>query len=368
MGEQYDLLIRGGTLVDGTGAPARRGDVGVRDGKIAAVGEVRGTAARTLDADGCGRRARLRRHPHPLRRAGVLGSHADDLAVARRDDRRDRQLRLRRRADAAGAPRAHPAHARERRGHVDRRAPRRHRRRVAVRDLPAVPRRDRAARHGDQRRRAGRPHRRAPLRDGRGGDRARRHRRRDRRDARHRRRSACAPARSASRPRSRRPTSATPAGRCRAAPPTLEEIDALADAPRRSRRTASCRRRIGPGLFLEQFADIHRAHRQADQLDRAARRHAAARTGTATSSSDRRRCRRTASRSCRRWPAVRSTSSSSGRRRSPSRACALFKPVSAGRPRGQEAHLRRSRRSARPFRERIDDPAPSASPALVRRW
>ena len=52
MGEHFDLLIRGGTLVDGTGGPARRGDLGVRDGRIAALGDVRGTAGRTLDADG----------------------------------------------------------------------------------------------------------------------------------------------------------------------------------------------------------------------------------------------------------------------------------------------------------------------------
>jgi N-acyl-D-aspartate/D-glutamate deacylase len=52
MAEHFDLLIRGGTLVDGTGAPARRADLGVRGGRIAALGEVRGTAERVVDADG----------------------------------------------------------------------------------------------------------------------------------------------------------------------------------------------------------------------------------------------------------------------------------------------------------------------------
>ena len=53
MSEHYDLLIRGGTLVDGTGTtPAVRGDLGIADGKIRAVGTVRGSAARTIDADG----------------------------------------------------------------------------------------------------------------------------------------------------------------------------------------------------------------------------------------------------------------------------------------------------------------------------
>src|SRR5262245_5706093 len=53
MSESFDLLIRGGTILDGTGAPGRAGDVGIRDGRVAALGTVRGSAARTIDATGC---------------------------------------------------------------------------------------------------------------------------------------------------------------------------------------------------------------------------------------------------------------------------------------------------------------------------
>jgi N-acyl-D-aspartate/D-glutamate deacylase len=46
-------VFRGGTLVDGTGVPARRADVAVRDGRIVAVGDLRALrAAREIDATG----------------------------------------------------------------------------------------------------------------------------------------------------------------------------------------------------------------------------------------------------------------------------------------------------------------------------
>ena len=47
-----DLLIRDAEIVDGTGAPARRGDVGVCDGRIVAIGEVGDSATKTVDAAG----------------------------------------------------------------------------------------------------------------------------------------------------------------------------------------------------------------------------------------------------------------------------------------------------------------------------
>lgn len=52
MSSSFDLIIRNGTLVDGTGGQPFQGSVAVRDGAIAEVGAVQGGAHREIDADG----------------------------------------------------------------------------------------------------------------------------------------------------------------------------------------------------------------------------------------------------------------------------------------------------------------------------
>ena len=48
----YDLVVRGGTVVDGTGATPFVGDVAIQDGVVAAVGEVSGAGREEIDATG----------------------------------------------------------------------------------------------------------------------------------------------------------------------------------------------------------------------------------------------------------------------------------------------------------------------------
>lgn len=51
--EKFDVVIRNGKIVDGTGSPWYRGDVGIRDGKIARIGRIPPqSAARRIDARG----------------------------------------------------------------------------------------------------------------------------------------------------------------------------------------------------------------------------------------------------------------------------------------------------------------------------
>jgi len=48
----YDVLIKNGTLIDGTGSPARHGSIAITNGQIAEVGDIDGAARQIIDADG----------------------------------------------------------------------------------------------------------------------------------------------------------------------------------------------------------------------------------------------------------------------------------------------------------------------------
>ena len=97
-----DLVVTGGTVVDGTGAPPRIADVAVTDGivtEIADAGSMAGTGAPPHDRRRRpARHPRVRRHPHALRRSDHLGPAAHTDLLARRDHRGVRQLRRRLRA------------------------------------------------------------------------------------------------------------------------------------------------------------------------------------------------------------------------------------------------------------------------------
>ena len=70
----HDLVIRNGTVVDGSGGPARTVDIAIDGERITDVGVVDEPGHREIDAERQARHARLRRHPHPLRRPGHVGS------------------------------------------------------------------------------------------------------------------------------------------------------------------------------------------------------------------------------------------------------------------------------------------------------
>jgi len=48
----YDVVIRGGTVIDGSGLPRYRADVGLQRGRIARIGRIRESAATVIEADG----------------------------------------------------------------------------------------------------------------------------------------------------------------------------------------------------------------------------------------------------------------------------------------------------------------------------
>ena len=88
----YDVLIKNGRVIDGSGMPAFQGDVAVKDGKIAEIGKLSGAAEQVVDVGGQVIAPGLYRQPLPLRRAGHLGPAVLVLVRPRRDQRRHRQL------------------------------------------------------------------------------------------------------------------------------------------------------------------------------------------------------------------------------------------------------------------------------------
>ena len=83
----FDLVVKNGMIVDGSGLPRYRGDIGVKDGKIAEIGRINGAARQGDDGRRRPRRrAGLRRRPHPHGRADLLGSDRHQLLLPGRDD------------------------------------------------------------------------------------------------------------------------------------------------------------------------------------------------------------------------------------------------------------------------------------------
>ena len=85
----YDIIIKGGTIVDGTGAARFGADLALAHGKIAEIGRVTGERRGNYRRARPDRRARLRRSAHSLRRADLLGPPGNLVVMARRDFGRD---------------------------------------------------------------------------------------------------------------------------------------------------------------------------------------------------------------------------------------------------------------------------------------
>jgi len=86
----YDLIIRNSSIVDGTGAPARTGDIAITGERIEAVGDISGTAKREIDARG------LAVSP------GFIDVHSHDDAAVIRDPRVDFKIMQGVTTDVAG--------------------------------------------------------------------------------------------------------------------------------------------------------------------------------------------------------------------------------------------------------------------------
>ncbi len=94
----YDLLIKNGSVIDGTGEPARHADIAIADGRILEIGNIHGAADRVIDASDCVVAPGFI-DPHTHYDAQICWDGAvHAVFVAWRDERRHGQLRRRHRA------------------------------------------------------------------------------------------------------------------------------------------------------------------------------------------------------------------------------------------------------------------------------
>ena len=98
----YDLVIAGGSIVNGEGTPAVSADLGIRDGRIAGIGNLAGAAAgRRIDASGLTVAPGLHRHPQPLGLHHPAGAEGREHDPPGRHDDGPRRVPLRRSGETA---------------------------------------------------------------------------------------------------------------------------------------------------------------------------------------------------------------------------------------------------------------------------
>ena len=86
--ERFDVLVRGGTLYDGSGGPPRRGDLGLRGDRIAAVGNLeKAEAALVVDVAGVGSLLPVGQSCHDTAPAATTSTDAKTTVAAGYDGR-----------------------------------------------------------------------------------------------------------------------------------------------------------------------------------------------------------------------------------------------------------------------------------------
>ena len=113
-----DTIIRNGSVVDGTGSPARGADIGIRAGKNCRARRGRRGRAPGDRRRRSGGQPRLHRRAYPPGCPGVLGPHSQPVTAPRGDHGGGRQLRVQYRPPVGRDRRLSDADARSSRGHA----------------------------------------------------------------------------------------------------------------------------------------------------------------------------------------------------------------------------------------------------------